>query len=101
MVPANVSVFMADKTPEMASASIYVPRGNFGCLLLLQEALQDQQMGMTQAPFKLLPLLWVLEQVILHAFCHSGISLFYSLLALIYTHPTGLQSQPFRGLISV
>ena len=39
MVPANVSVFMADKTPEMASASIYVPRGNFGCLLLLHPPL--------------------------------------------------------------
>ena len=97
MVPANVSVFMADKTSEMASASIYVLRGNFSCLLLLQEALQDQQMGMTQAPFKLLPLPWVLEHVILHAFCHSGISLFNSLLALIYTHPHWPSKSAIQG----
>ena len=33
------------------------------CLLLLQEALQDQQMGLTQASFKLLPLHWDSEHV--------------------------------------
>ena len=30
------------------------PRVSSICLLLLQEALQDQQVGLTQAPFKLL-----------------------------------------------
>ena len=86
MVPASVSVFMADKIPEMASASIYVPRGNFHCLLLLQEALQDQQMGMTQAPFKLLPLPWVLEHVkfCMHSFTVE--SLFSTALWLAAIH---------------
>ena len=84
MVPASASVFLADKIPEMASASIYVPRGSFHCLLLLQEALQDQQMGMTQAPFRLLTLPWVLEHVrfCMHSFTVE--SLFYRPLALMY-----------------
>ena len=45
----------------MASASVCVSRGSCSCLLPLGEALQDQQVGMTQAPFKLLPLCWILE----------------------------------------
>ena len=56
---------MADKTPETASASIYVPRGNFSCLLLLQEALQDQQVCLPHTSFKMLLLPWILEQVTL------------------------------------
>ena len=38
----------------MAAVSVCVPRMNFSCLLPLQETLQDQQVGLTQAPFKLL-----------------------------------------------
>ena len=36
----------------MANASIYVSRVSSSCFLLLWEALQDQQVGLTQAPFK-------------------------------------------------
>ena len=38
----------------MAAASVCCPRVNLGCLLPLQETLQDQQVGLAQAPFKLL-----------------------------------------------
>ena len=47
----------------MSVASVTVPRGSPSCLLLLWEALQDQQVGLTQAPSQLLPLFWVAEQV--------------------------------------
>ena len=48
----------------MANASIYVSRVSSSCFLLIWEPLQDQQVGLTQAPFKLLLLLWVPEHVI-------------------------------------
>lgn len=47
----------------MAAASIYVLRVSPSCLLPLQKSLQDQQVGLIQAPFKLLLLLWVLVYV--------------------------------------
>ena len=47
----------------MAAASVYVPRVSSSCLLALWEAFQDQQVGLIQAPFKLLLLPWVLEHV--------------------------------------
>ena len=43
----------------MAVASIDVPRVSSSFLLPLQETLQDQEVGLTQTPFKLLLLLWV------------------------------------------
>ena len=45
----------------LASNSVYVPRVSCSCLLPLWEILQDQQVGLTQAPFKLLLLPWVPE----------------------------------------
>ena len=47
----------------MAATGVYVPRVSPSCLLPLQETFQDQQVGLAQAPFKLLHLPWVLEQV--------------------------------------
>ena len=46
--------------PRMAATSIFVPRGSLICLLPLWEALYDQ-VGLTQAPLKLLPLIWFLD----------------------------------------
>lgn len=40
----------------MTAISIDVPRKIPSCLLLLQEVLQDQQMGLIKAVFTLLPL---------------------------------------------
>ena len=47
----------------MAAANLCVHSRSPSCLLPLWEALQDQQVGLTQSPFKLLPLCWVLECV--------------------------------------
>ena len=38
----------------MAASSVHVSTMSSSCLLLLWESLQDQQVGLTQAPFKLL-----------------------------------------------
>ena len=43
----------------MAGTSIYVLWGSPSCLLTLQEAFQDQQVSLTQAPCRLLLLYWV------------------------------------------
>ena len=59
-------------------------------LLPLWEALQDQQVGLMQAPFKLLLLPRILECV---RFC------MHSPLALLCACPTDLQSQTFLGLV--
>ena len=48
---------------KFSAAIIYVPRVSSRCLLPLGEALQDQQVGLTQAPFKSLLLPGVLECV--------------------------------------
>ena len=63
MVLANTSVFVVVRAPQISVTSMYVPRVSSSCLLPLQESLQDQQMGLTQAPFKLLPLHWVSDHV--------------------------------------
>ena len=52
-----------DELPKRAAAHVCVPRVNSSCLLLLWETLQDQQLGLTQATFKLLLLPWVPEHV--------------------------------------
>ena len=69
------------------------------CLLPLWEALQDQQVGLIQALFKLLFLPWVLEHV---RFCVHFLrveSISHSPLALLKLSPAGLPSQTFWGLI--
>ena len=45
----------------MATTSISVLRRSLSCVLPPWEAFQDQQVGLTQAPFKLLPLYLDLE----------------------------------------
>ena len=44
----------------MAAASVYVLQVCSSCLWAVQEDLQDQLVGLTQAPFKLLLLSWAL-----------------------------------------
>ena len=78
----------------MVLASICALKGNPSCLLLLWETLQGQKVGLTQAPFKLLPLRWVSGHV---KFCMSHLrveSVSYSPLALLYAN------QLFWGLYS-
>ena len=83
---------MREQDPQNGFTTVYVPRANVSCLL---ETLQDQQVGVIQALFKLLPLYWVLGCQILPF--KSGVSVSYSLLTL---KPTpGLQGQILWGLI--
>lgn len=63
MVLASTSVLMAEQALKKTAASVSVPRVSSGCPPTRQKTLQDQQMVLTQAPFKLLLLLWVLEHV--------------------------------------
>ena len=65
----------------------YASRVSSSFLLHLQDTLQDQQVGLTQAPFKLLPLPCTTFK--------SDISIFHSLLGLLKVSLTGLQSQMF------
>ena len=48
----------------MAASSACVSRVSPHCVLTLQEALQDQQVGLAEAVSKLLPLCWDSELVI-------------------------------------
>ena len=75
----------------MAVIIVYVPRVSSSRLLPLWETLQDQQVGLTQASFKLLLLPWIPEHV---RFCaHPQPS------APSDSKPAGLQSQIFWGPI--
>lgn len=84
---------MREQDPQNGFTTVYVPRANVSCLL---ETLQDQQMGLIQAFFKLLPLPWILGCQILPF--KSGVSVSYSLLTLL-NQPPGLQGQILWGLI--
>ena len=80
----------------MAVISVSVPKVSSSFHLLIQEALQDQQLGLTQASFTLLLLPWVPEQCeILCAPFKRGISIYYSPQNLPKVCPAGLQSKTF------
>ena len=61
-LPAPVSTWW-NELPELAAASVFIPSVSSSCLLFPWETLQDQQVGLTQAAFKLLLLPWVPEHV--------------------------------------
>ena len=69
-------------------------------LLPLREALQDQQVCLAQAPFKLLLLPWGpgVREVLCASF-KSGVCVSHSPLALLEVSLGGLQSQTFWGLV--
>ena len=71
----------------MAATNISVPRGSHSCFLILLEALQDQQFGLTQAPFKIQALYWILEHEILWGPFKSGVFVSHSPLGLPYASP--------------
>ena len=52
MVLASTNVVVVEQAPQ----NDYVPWGSTSRLLPLREALQDQQVCLTQGPFQLLPL---------------------------------------------
>ena len=61
MTLASTSVLVIEGATKNATGNVYVPRGNPSCLLPLQEALQDHQVRLAQASFKLLALCLCLE----------------------------------------
>lgn len=63
MVPPGAGVIEIDRTPELAAVRISVLSRHPSCLLPLWQALQDQQVGLTPATFKLLPLCLYFEHV--------------------------------------
>ena len=99
MVRASTSALVLERASKTAVPSVCVPRVSSSCLLSLQETLQDQQVGLTQAPFKLLLLPWILECELLCVPFKRGVSISPSPLGLLKLSPAGLQSQTFWGLI--
>ena len=93
------------KLPNMAAASIYVPRRASATPTLptsppLPETLQDQKVGLAQAPIKLVLLPWVLVCV---RFCVHPLrvnSISPIPVRLLNLSPAGLQNQMSRGLCS-
>ena len=97
---AITSIHMVERAPRNDCHQCRVPRVSSSCLLPLREALQDQQVGLIQAPFKLLLLPWALDPVrFLWAPFNSGVSISHSPLALPKVSLAGLQSQTFWGFI--
>ena len=99
MAFTSTNVIMVECFKNGCFSSVCIPRGSTSWLLPLQKVLQDQQVGLTWAPFKLMPLCWDLQHV---RFCGcplSGVSILYSPLALLILGPTGFQSQVFWGLV--
>lgn len=100
MVLACPSILVVEPPPQISVASMYVPRASSNCLLLLYKALQDQQRGLTQAPFHLLALHWVSDHVRL-CVCvlQSGIYVSYRPPDLLYVNPASLQGPRFWGFL--
>ena len=63
MALASTSVHVVDGAPQSGCFQCLCPQGKSSCLLPLWEALQDQQLPLILAAFKLLLQPWVLEHV--------------------------------------
>ena len=63
MSVASASVHMVEGAPQNGYFQCLCAQGESSGLLPLWEALQDQQLPLTQAPLKLLLQPWVLEHV--------------------------------------
>lgn len=61
MVFDSVIISTIERAPKMSLTNVSIPRELLDCLLPLWQLLQDQQVGLTQASFKLLPLHWAYE----------------------------------------
>ena len=100
MVLANTSDLKKNKSPKSAVSSICIPRQNPNLLLPLQEVFQVQQVGLTQAPFKLLPLQRDPESVRAGVCPLRAESVSYCPPGLPYASPESLQSRmPWGPLV--
>ena len=97
-MPEPVSTWL-NKLPKMAATRICVPRVTPVASMSLWETLQDQQVGLTQAPFTLLLLPQDSEHV---RFCVHPLrveSISPSPVALLKVSSAGFQSQILWGLV--
>ena len=93
MALASTSVHVVDGAPQSGCFQCLCPQGKSSCLLPLWEALQDQQLPLILAAFKLLLQPWVLEHV---RFCMPPLrveSASHSPLALPKLSPAGFKSK--------
>ena len=101
MILASTDAILVKQTPQNAYCQcLYSPRGVPSCILPLWEDLQDQKVGLTQTPFKLLPLHWDSACEILCAPFKDRVSASYIPPALPNISPVDFQSQMFWRLIS-
>ena len=87
---ASTSVHVVECVPQNGCLQYLCSQVSSSYLLSVQEALEDQQLSLTQALFRLLLLPWVLEHV---RFCVHPLgveSVSHSLLGLSEVSPTGL-----------
>ena len=91
MMLSSKRVHMVEQAPKNSCHQCHVPRVSSSCLLPVWEALHDEKVGLTQDPFKLLLLPWILEHVRFLCFPQPSVSPKVS--------PSGLQSQTFWGLV--
>ena len=95
MVLASTNVVVVEQAPQ----NDYVPWGSTSRLLPLREALQDQQVCLTQTSFKWLHLpseSWSVWDVVHPVRVES---IYHSALTLLKVGPTAFQSQIFWGFI--
>ena len=71
------------------------------CLLPLWDALLNHQVGLIQAPFRILFIPWVLECVRFYVHPVRVKCISYSPLTLLEVSHTGLQSQTLWGILSL
>ena len=83
---------------QMAATGGFVPRGIPVTSYISERLLQDHQVGLTSAPFRLLPLHWVLEhiRVCVHPL---RVKSFLQSSGSSNTSPCGLQSQLFSEVV--
>ena len=91
---------MCLNVPKYCCHQCLCPKGEPQLPPLLQETLQDEQVGLVQAPIKLLLLPWVLVCMrFLYVPFKSEVSISPSPVGLLPLSSAGLQSQLFWGLV--
>ena len=91
-----ISVLVVEGSPQRAATNIFLSRLCPSYLLPLQKTLQYQQVGLIQAPFKLLLLpclgFGMCDILCIPFMCEV---FFHSSLSFLKVSPSGLQSQMF------
>lgn len=97
MTLSSTSILVVEQDPQIGCHKCLFPRWSPRCILPLWKALQDHQMGLTQAPVKLLSLHWGLEPVRVGVCLLDRGSVSCSLLVFLCASPT--VNQTFWQLI--